>query len=130
MDRATSTGHHLRVGTLNVRSTQGGNLESTLKSFWQMKVDVAVLTETKLTNDKHTTNRFGYSVCATEARSSSQGGVALAFNKDDTRFNMTLMRRWGPGCDFHQNDIGFIGLDDSWGILTPDLPQGDIRGFD
>ena len=59
MDRATSTGHHLRVGTLNVRSTQGGNLESTLKSFRQMKVDVAVLTETKLTNDKAMDRRKG-----------------------------------------------------------------------
>ena len=86
----------LRVGTLNVRSTQGGNLEATLKSFRRMGLDIAVLTETKLTHDRHTTFRFGYSVCASQARSSSQGGVALVFNRYDDRFDMSLFRRWGP----------------------------------
>ena len=54
------------------------------------------LTETKLTNDKHTLFRNGYSVCASRARSSSQGGVALIFNRSDPRFDMTLFCCWGP----------------------------------
>ena len=61
-----------------------------------MQVDVAVLTETKLTNDKHTVFRNGYSVCTSKARSSLQGGVALVFNRSDPHFDMTLFRCWGP----------------------------------
>ena len=61
-----------------------------------LPIIVAVLTETKLINDKHTAFRDGYSVCASRARSSSQGGVALIFNRSDPRFDMTLFRCWGP----------------------------------
>ena len=90
------TNPHLRIGTLNVRSCQGGNLEATLKNLQKMQVDVAVLTETKLTNDKHTVFHDGYSVCASKARRSLQGGVALIFTRSDPRFDMTLFRCWGP----------------------------------
>ncbi len=61
-----------------------------------MGVDIAVLTETKLNHGRHTTFRFGYSVCASVARSSSQGGVAVVFNRFGDRFNMNLFRVWGP----------------------------------
>ena len=59
-------------------------------------MDMAVLTEMKLTNDKNTAYCFGYSVCASHARSGSQGGVAIAFNNYDDHFDMSLFCHWGP----------------------------------
>ena len=45
-----------------------------------MGVDVTASTEMKLNHDRHTTFHFGYSVCSSQAMTSSQGGVALVFN--------------------------------------------------
>ena len=86
----------LHIGTLNIRSAQGGNLEVTLKSFQCMGIDVAVLMETKLNHDRHTTFCFSYRVCASQAESSSQGGVPLVFNQYNNHFDMSLFRCWGP----------------------------------
>jgi len=44
-------------------------------------VDVAFLTEAKLTDDKHTRAAFGFEILATKAMSASHGGVALAYQK-------------------------------------------------
>ena len=76
----SSTGVALLIGTLNIRSAHHGNLEATLRGLKEMHVDVAVLTETKLTSDKHTTNHFGYTVCGSFAQSSSKGGVSPSNN--------------------------------------------------
>ena len=62
-----------------------------------MGVDVAALTETKLTHDRHTTFCFGYSVCASQAWSSSQGGVTLVFNQCDDSFDMSLFLALNSG---------------------------------
>ena len=61
-----------------------------------MGIDVVALTETKLMHERHTTFHFGYSVCASQARSSSQGGVTLVFNRYNDHFDMSLFRCWGP----------------------------------
>lgn len=86
----------LHIGTLNIRNSQARNLESTLKQMQKMHINMAVLTETKMTTGKHTTYRFGYSMCMSEAWSSSQGGVAVVFNKTDDHFDVTMFWRWGP----------------------------------
>ena len=61
-----------------------------------MSINMVVLTEKKLNHDHHTTFRFGYNVCASVARSSSQGGVAFVFNHFDNWLNMSLFCKWGP----------------------------------
>ena len=86
----------LQIGTLIVRSAQTGNIEITLKSFRKMSINMAVLTEMKLNHDHHTTFWFGYNVCAPVARSSSQGGVAFAFNHIHNWLNMSLFCKWCP----------------------------------
>ena len=54
-----------------------GNLEASLKSFQHMATDIAIIMETKLNHDRYTTRKFGYSVCATKARSSSQASWGM-----------------------------------------------------
>ena len=49
-----------------------------------MGVDVVALAETKLTHERHTTFHFGYSVCASQAWSSSQGGITLVLTGSTT----------------------------------------------
>ena len=91
--RTSSTGVARCIGTLNIRCAHHGNLEATLRGLKEMHVDIAVLTETQLTYDKHTTNRFGYTVFGSFAQSSSKGGVALAFKANDGRFCIEQFKR-------------------------------------
>ena len=69
----------IKLATYNIRSGRAGNLESALRAIEKMKVDIAVFTESKLTDSRHTKRAFGYEVVATEAPSMWQGGVVLAF---------------------------------------------------
>ena len=72
----------MRVGTLNVQSARGGNLEGCCRGLAALNIDVAVLTETKLHDNLYTRVAFGYEVLASKAASASVGGVALAIRTD------------------------------------------------
>jgi len=74
----------VRIGTLNIRTAWHGNLEAATKGMEEMGLDIAILTDTRLTNDKHMTFSYGYEVYATQSESASIGGVALCV-------------RWGQG---------------------------------
>ena len=64
-----------------------------------MGVDVAVLTETKLTTTEfYTRDSFGYTVEATRALSSKRGGVALVWRNTSDRFHLESTRTHGPNC--------------------------------
>ena len=65
-------GKKIKIATYNIRSGRAGNLESALRALEQMEVDLAILTETKLTDDRHTKFNFGYRVVATKAASHNQ----------------------------------------------------------
>ena len=54
----------MRVGTLNVQSARGGNLEGCCRGLAALNIDVAVLTETKLHDNLYTRVAFGYEVLA------------------------------------------------------------------
>lgn len=86
---------HIRVGTLNIRSALSGNLEAALMGIHQLNIDIAILTESKLTTDRYTHQRNGYKIFATTARSTSQGGIAVAFRQQDHRFLTTELKVWG-----------------------------------
>lgn len=87
---------HIRIGTFNIRSGQSGNLECALRELNNMNVDVIVITETKITNNAYTHQRFRYSICASKAQSTSCGGIAFAFCTKDNRFVITQHKNWGP----------------------------------
>ena len=56
----------VRIGTLNVRTARGGNLEAALKGCEEMHLDIVVLTETHLYDDKYTRRGHGFEVHATK----------------------------------------------------------------
>jgi hypothetical protein len=57
----------------------------------QMKVGLAVLTETKLVNNLHPKTTSGYSIMFLKAVSGYQGGVALMWNENDPEFEVELV---------------------------------------
>ena len=66
----------LKLATINIQHAGNSKLEQATRCLREMKIDIAVLTETKLPI-YHTTNCEGYHITVSEAVSNSQGGVAL-----------------------------------------------------
>jgi hypothetical protein len=92
----------IRIGTLNIRDARNSNLEAALRASEQMKVDVTVLTETRLHNDCYTRSAFGYTVFAMTTTYLNQGGVALV-HRSSNRWQVESEMRHGPNViSFHQ----------------------------
>jgi hypothetical protein len=85
----------IRFGTFNIQSCRNGRVEQVLGAIGQMGVDWGILTEAKLTRSIHTRFSSDYHVFATEATSSSQGGLAL-FYPDLDAFQVEAVKRHGP----------------------------------
>ena len=68
----------LRLATLNITDARNARLNTAIRCMKDMKVDVAVLTETKLHHDRYTKSTDGYNVVATTA-DKRKGGVALIY---------------------------------------------------
>jgi exonuclease III len=49
----------------------------------KMNIDIVLLTETKLMDEKYTKRAFGYDIVAMNARSKAQGGVALIYRESE-----------------------------------------------
>jgi hypothetical protein len=62
--------------------------------------DIAILTETKLTDDRYTKYSHGYEVIATTSKSNAQGGGSLAYC-DNKAWQVETVKRFGP------NVVGF-----------------------
>ena len=71
------------VATWNIRSGRGAGLAAAAKGLRQMGVGCAVLTETKLTDDRYPKFVQGYHVIASRATSPQQGGVALLWRDSE-----------------------------------------------
>jgi hypothetical protein len=63
----------------------------------QMRVGLAVLTETKLVDDRHPKTASGYTIMCSKAVSGHQGGVALVWKENDPKFEVESCRNWGRG---------------------------------
>ena len=86
----------LRLITLNIRSGRNSNLNVVLRTMHQMRVDLGILTETKIDNEMYTRDCCGYTVLASHARSKHQGGVALFYQTTNTRWWIEGERTHGP----------------------------------
>jgi len=67
------------IGTWNIQSGRNSRLETALRALGVVGVDLAFLTETKLTDGIYTRFSSDYHVLATNAASRTQGGVALVY---------------------------------------------------
>jgi len=64
----------MRVGTLNIQSARGGNLEGCCRGLAALNLDVAILTETKIANKVYTRRTSGYDIIASKAASPVKKG--------------------------------------------------------
>ena len=77
-----------------------------------MRVGLAVLTETKLVNNRHPKTTSGYSTMCSKAVSRHQGGVALMWKENDPKFEVEL-----------------VLLNNGLNIVTFQLTTGDNRFY-
>ena len=54
----------------------------------QMEVGLAVLTETKLVNDRHPKTASGYAIMCSKGVSGHQGGLLLMWKEDNPKFEV------------------------------------------
>ena len=85
----------LCIGTLNIVDGHGNRLELACGTLSKLGVDIAILTETKITDGKHTCLSFGYDIFATKAKSIHQGGVAL-LARNSMYWHLEGIVKYGP----------------------------------
>jgi paraquat-inducible protein B len=61
-----------------------------------MRIDIGVLTETRLSTDRYTRSAYGYTVFATKTTHINQGGVALIFTNNSLHFQIEAQKSHGP----------------------------------
>jgi exonuclease III len=83
------------VVTWNIRNGRNGGIESACRALAQMKANIAVLQETKLTQGIYTRHSSGFSVVASEAPSAHQGGLALCW-KESPLYELEEWKFWSP----------------------------------
>ena len=90
----------IRFGTYNIRNKCNGGLESALRGMSQVKIDLGIFQETKVTDGIYTRGLVGYSVVAIDATSRHRGGVSV-FYWPAPHFAVEAVRRFGT------NVVGF-----------------------
>lgn len=93
--QGTPRAHKLKIATFNIISGRSGRLEAATRSMQQLNVDIALLTEAKLTGDVYTRFSFDYHVIATNAVHANLGGVALCW-RDSAFYEVEGISKHGP----------------------------------
>jgi hypothetical protein len=86
----------IKVATYNIRDGRNSNLEAALRACKQMRINIGVLTETRLSTDRYTRSAYGYTVFfATQTTHFNQGGIALIFT-NSLYFQIKSQQKHGP----------------------------------
>jgi exonuclease III len=109
--------------TYNILNAGGNRLNMALRAMAFMRVDLGLFQETKLSHDKFTHQCCGYQVCATRAKSSSQGGVAL-FYRESKNWTIEGVHFYGPNVMCCTLVSGF----DKWSIIGMYIPPSEVDG--
>jgi hypothetical protein len=56
----------IKLATYNIQDGRNSNLEACLRACEQMRIDIGVLTETRLSTDRYTRSAYGYMIFATQ----------------------------------------------------------------
>ena len=73
-----------------------------------MRVGLAVLTETKLVDDRHPKTASGYSIMCSKAERGHKGGVALMWKENDPKFEVkSVLFNNGPNIVTFQLTTGY-----------------------
>jgi hypothetical protein len=115
------------IATWNIRSCRGTGLVAAAKGLRQMGVGCAVLTETKLTNDRYPKFVSGYQVISLKAASPHQGGVALLWREsEDQGFLVKAAHIASPNILTFQLVTG----EDCFFVIGAYIPPADTMGVD
>lgn len=110
--RSTRGQRHIRgtfkVASWNIIDGRKGML-SAARGLHQLNVDIAILTETKITDNRYPKVTSGYQVRCTQAASSHQGGVALLWRDNTPGYIVeSVLTNWGPNiitCQIMTRDV-------------------------
>jgi exonuclease III len=78
----TNDVNHLNICSYNIMHGGNNRLNQALRCMRMMNMDLGILTETKLTDGRHTRAAEGFDVVATKAKNKHQGGVAIFYRTD------------------------------------------------
>jgi hypothetical protein len=116
-----------RMATWNIVGRRGGRLTQAATGLVQMGVGLAVLTETKLVNDRHPKTTSGYSIMRLKAVSGHQGGVAIMWKEDDPKFEVkSVLFNNGPNIVTFQLATG----DERFYVIGIYVPPDCSKGVD
>ena len=116
-----------RMATWNIVDGRRGRLAQAAASLAQMRVGLAVLTETKLVDSRHLKTAAGYSIKGSKAVSGHQGGVALVWKEDDPKFEVeSVLFNNGPNIVTFQVTTG----DERFYVIGVYIPPDCNKGVD
>jgi hypothetical protein len=70
---------NIRIATYIIRNGHQGNLERALRALKKMNIDIGVLEEKNIDDERYTKQCFDYEVLVTKAETAFQGGIALVY---------------------------------------------------
>jgi exonuclease III len=113
----------IKIAMYNIISGQGDRLKSALCAMEQLNVDIALLTEAKITSEAYTRFDHGLHVLCTEAVHPNQGGVALCW-RDSNYCQVEVISRHGP------NVISFelVSGGPRWLVIGAYIPPNEEDG--
>ena len=108
--------------TLNICNGQCSNLNIALHTLHQMRVDLGILMETKIDNDKYMQDCCSYMVFVTHAKNSFQGGIALFYCTTNSRWWIEGNMAHGP------NVISCVLISGNhhWNIIGTYIPPTEM----
>jgi hypothetical protein len=93
--------HPIHLATFNIVSGSTFRLKAALRALSDINIDIALLTETKITTDAYPHHYADYTIHATTAVSRHQGGVALCW-RTNSSFLVEGISLFGPNVlSFH-----------------------------
>ncbi len=114
------------VATWNIRSAWRAGLATAAKGLHQMGVGCAVLTKTKLTDDRYPKHIEGYHVIASKATSPQQGGIALLWTAEHQDFEVEAVKIVSPNVLTFQLIMGGV----QFFVIGAYIPPADTTGVD
>jgi len=115
------------VATWNIVNGRRGRLAQAAAGLAQMRVGLAVLTETKLVDDRHPKTASGYTIMCLKAVSGHQGGAALVWKENDPKFEVeSVLFNNGPNIVTFQLTTG----DEQFYVIGIYVPPNYSNGVD
>ena len=123
MEGASDRRKTIKWCTYNIQHHGGGRLQLALKAMGVMGLDFGFFTETKISNDNYAQSVGDYKVFGSQA-SNNQGGVALFWKEDPSRYAVESVQGHGPNIVSFQLVTG----DKRWKVVGIYCPPSETDG--